>query len=449
MTAFSGSGNVRLSLGTTGLGLARNATGTYSEVILTPAGSSPNNVYAFISISTSATIDNISVRELPGFHATQATAASRPTFGTVPSRGRVNLLTYTEDLTNAVWTKNNATAGANETAPSGAVTQKIVENTANTTHGVSFAWNFGAVANAVTISFYAKAAGRSSIHLSFINTDQFASFNLSTGVATRGGYFASASMSDLGNGWYRCVTTTIPFDGSRTFNVFVNSLAAYTGDGSSGVQFGGAQLELGSTATTYQRVVSQFEVTDPVGFPTRPLYYLGFDGVDDFLVTPTITPNADKVQVFAGVRKLSDAAVGVVAEFSTGVFSNNGAFLLSAPRTAAATYGFSSRGTGAADATSGTTFAAPLTNVLTGIGDIGGDNSVLRVNGTQAAQSTADQGTGNYLAYPLYIGRRGGTSLPFNGQLYGLIVRFSTATNLDAAVILQTERFINKKTGAY
>ena len=32
-----------------------------------------------------------------------------------------------------------------------------------------------------------------------------------------------------------------------------------------------------------------------------------------------------------------------------------------------------------------------------------------------------DQGTGNYGNYPLYIGRRGGAALPFNGHIYGLI----------------------------
>ena len=38
-----------------------------------------------------------------------------------------------------------------------------------------------------------------------------------------------------------------------------------------------------------------------------------------------------------------------------------------------------------------------------------------RANGTQVAETLTDQGTGNYLAYPLYIGRRGGATIPFNG----------------------------------
>ena len=55
----------------------------------------------------------------------------------------------------------------------------------------------------------------------------------------------------------------------------------------------------------------------------------------------------------------------------------------------------------------------------------------------------ADQGTGDYLAYPLYIGRRAGASLPFNGQIYGLIVRFGA--NLSAATITQTETWLGQR----
>jgi hypothetical protein len=202
-----------------------------------------------------------------------------------------------------------------------------------------------------------------------------------------------------------------------------------------------AQLELGSTATNYQRVGNAFDVTEA---GVQSLSYLSFDGIDDFLVTPTITPGVDKAQVFAGVRKLSDAAAGMVAELSVSASTNEGTFQLRAPNTASATYGFGSRGSAALLGPFASGFAAPTTNVITGLGDISGDNQVLRIDGTQAAQSTADQGTGNYLAYPLYIGRRGGTEFPFNGHIYSLIVRFGA--NLDAATITSTESWTAGKT---
>lgn len=188
---------------------------------------------------------------------------------------------------------------------------------------------------------------------------------------------------------------------------------------------------------------------------SRPLYqidgtnrpYLSFDGVDDFLVTPTITPGTDKSQVFVGLRKLSDAATGMVVETSTNFNSFSGAVAIQAPNGTLPRYSFTSRGTGIATAVTGNSYTAPITNVLTGIGEIATDTSILRVNGVQIVSSATDQGTGNYLAYPMYIGRRAGTLLPFNGYLYGLIVRFGP--NLDAGTISATETWMNSKTGAY
>jgi hypothetical protein len=179
----------------------------------------------------------------------------------------------------------------------------------------------------------------------------------------------------------------------------------------------------------------------------QSLSYLGFDGVDDGMLTGTITPGADKAQVFAGVRKASDTARGTVAEYTASSAANNGAWHLTAPNAASATFAFESKGTLLTDAVA-TGFAAPTTRVLTGLGDISGDSTILRVNGAQADADTGDQGTGNYASSVLYVGRRGGTTLPLSGNIYSLITRFSAA-NLDAATITSTETWVNFKTGAY
>jgi hypothetical protein len=188
-------------------------------------------------------------------------------------------------------------------------------------------------------------------------------------------------------------------------------------------------------------VTDQYNVTEA---GVSSVSYLFFDGVNDSLATSTITPGVDKAQVFAGVRKLSDAAVGMIAETSVDAGSNNGAFRLLAPGSAG--YEYRQRGTlNAAGAAVTTGFAAPVTSILTGIGDIANDVTTLRVNGTQVATSTADQGTGNYLAYPLYIGARNNASLFFSGHLYSLIARFGP--NLDPGQISSTETWVAGKTG--
>lgn len=180
---------------------------------------------------------------------------------------------------------------------------------------------------------------------------------------------------------------------------------------------------------------------DSTGHP-----YLSFDGVDDGMVTGTITPAIDKVQVFAGVQKLSDAAQKFVVEFSATIASNNGAFALTAPNSAAANYNFSSKGTTQTNNVV-TTYTAPITSVISGLGDIAGASNLVRVNGAQVGSVLTTQGTGNFLAYPLYIGRRGGTTLPYNGRLYSLIIRFGA--NLTDGQITSTESYVNSKTGAY
>lgn len=177
-------------------------------------------------------------------------------------------------------------------------------------------------------------------------------------------------------------------------------------------------------------------------------YYLLFDGIAAALDTGSINfTGTDKVTVFAGLRKASDVATAILIEFSASATANNGAFLMVAPSGAATeAYTFGSKGTIRSDAITGLVYIAPITSILTGIGDISGDTSILRVNGVQAAINTADQGTGNYGNYPLYIGSRAGTSLPFNGHLYSLIVRGAASTD---AQIVSAETYVNGKTGAY
>lgn len=179
-------------------------------------------------------------------------------------------------------------------------------------------------------------------------------------------------------------------------------------------------------------------------------YYLEFDGVDDFLITGSINPGSvDKVQSFVGLRKNSDTLAGLVFETGTNVNANNGSCALTAPNGAgAATYAFISRGT-TTRAPQLTSFAAPVTTVISGTSDILAPLISTRANGGASSTSSAlSQGTGNYLTYPMYIGRRGGATLPFNGRLYGLVVRFSSA-NLATASLENGERWMNGKTGAY
>lgn len=161
---------------------------------------------------------------------------------------------------------------------------------------------------------------------------------------------------------------------------------------------------------------------------TTGAYYLAFDGTDDFLVTNSIDFTAtDKVSLFAGVRKLSDAASGILVELSTSSdnTSNKGSFTLGAPY-AVTGYGFQTLGNGTRGGIR-TNGAAPTSDVIAGRLNLGAPTLALAIqprrNGIPEVTifGGIDGLGGNFGNYPLYIGRRGGTSAPFNGHLYSLI----------------------------
>ena len=360
-------------------------------------------------------LDNISVRELPGNHASQPTATSRPVLS-----ARVNLLEKTENLADGYWgvmgtVVRTPNAG---TAPDGTISATRI--TASTTGFNVVLRDVVLAAVPHDVGVWVKSATSSSYPMR-LWLDGTALSILTTFTATPE--------------WQLVKVSGTPDTSARI------QIGPSTSGNTYDVLVWGADLRVandGANLPPYQRVNTATDY-DTVGFP----HYLRFDGVDDWLVTPTITPGTDKVQVFAGVRKLSDAVSGAICELSANLNNNNGTAALfwdSVGR-----WAVSSKGTLRSNAVFPE--AGPLTRVLTGLAGIAGDSTTLRVNGTQVASSTEDQGTGNYLAYPLYIGRRGGTTLPFNGHIYGLIVRFGS--NLPTATIEKTEKYINGLTKAY
>jgi hypothetical protein len=206
-----------------------------------------------------------------------------------------------------------------------------------------------------------------------------------------------------------------------------------------------AQLEYGPTATQYQRVTTATDYQD-IGLPR----YLSFDGFDDFLRTASGADinftSTDEMTVCAGLRKLSDAADGAVYEYGDVDGSVAGSFHLRAPGSSAVTkFQFSSRGTATAiPFTANAAWNAPVLTVATALASISAPVATLRLGGAQISSITTSQGTGNYGTKALFIGRRAGTSLPFNGRLNQLVIRNRLTADGDLANL---ERFVASKTG--
>ena len=168
---------------------------------------------------------------------------------------RTNLITYSNDFTNAAWTKGNSTITANNTtSPEGLLNaSKLTENTATSSHRVEETVTVSNGAT-VTCSVYAKKGERNFILLFESNSADGAYFNLDTGKFVRvDGTPVDYNIQDLKNGWYRCsIVVTVPSTSCR-FQIYMtqtSNTSSYTGDGSSSMFIYGAQVEEGSYATS-------------------------------------------------------------------------------------------------------------------------------------------------------------------------------------------------------
>jgi hypothetical protein len=207
-------------------------------------------------VGSNGLIQNAAINT-PRFDYDPVTLAAK---GLLIEQQRTNLMIYSEQFNNAIWTKGAATVTANATtAPDGAATADLLTETATSNFHFIFQGATTA-AGAATATVYAKLSSGSR-NLSIFpqgTTVGWTIFNLATGVitATGGAAFLSSSITAAGNGWYRCsVTWTASAVSSNFVCYMTNSTTApnpsYLGDGTSGIFLYGAQLEAGAFATSY------------------------------------------------------------------------------------------------------------------------------------------------------------------------------------------------------
>jgi hypothetical protein len=271
------------------------ATGTYRVFCL--AGSSDTQIiFEATSAGTVLALDNISVREIPGIHPYQTNGSQRPALCRTPDGGRRNLLTYSEqfDVTSGGWTKTNSTISANATtAPDGTSTaDTLIDDATNADHKArqSIAITSGTT---YTVSVYAKANTLNFVWIYAGTPNVGRVFNLATGATggTVGNAPTSSAISAIGNGWYRCsITYTAGATSTQNHDIGTSpdgTSINYIGTGQSAYLWG-AQLETGSSATTYQKVTTTHDVTES---GKRDCWGLLADGSDDSLITSSVDFN--------------------------------------------------------------------------------------------------------------------------------------------------------------
>ncbi len=171
-------------------------------------------------------------------------------------------------------------------------------------------------------------------------------------------------------------------------------------------------------------------------------FYLAFDGIDDSL-SVSINFGIDKITAVAGLRRLLGTPRAILFEHTN---ASTGRFSIEAPSSGTDRYAAASGGSTVVFTPGSPVYTAPESSVLTLTADISIDDLKLRHNGALDVSQNTDQGTGNFANSTLYIGARAGTSLFFNGNLHGLIVRGAVS---ETGQIFFAESWMNAKTGAY
>lgn len=180
-----------------------------------------------------------------------------------------NLTARSQEFDNSYWTKTGLTVTADQCAnplDSTVNADRITNNTSTSAHSLS-AGTAGMYLSGSTyaISLYVQAGTASYIQLTgssgnavFSGTDQYANFDIATGVVgTKGAGVTTSSISSLGSGWYRLemvMPAAATAQGTWLYSIQSSASAgrnaSYLGASETACVFG-AQAELGTSATTY------------------------------------------------------------------------------------------------------------------------------------------------------------------------------------------------------
>lgn len=230
--------------------------------------------------------------------------------------GTENLLTFPEAFNNVAWTKSGSSISADATTdPTGTTTaDKLVENGMASTHYVQqdFSTTSG---EKYTNSIFVKADERDVLTV-IMGTAAFGAnvevdFDLTAVTATINvsGTNTSVTITDEGNGWYRCSVTSEATASTTATNQYLlnnGTGTSYTGDSSSGLFLWGALIEETPVLLPYYTSgVGRIDVTFDPGEIISGLAILNITG--------------SYVRVI-----MEDATEGVVYDEAVSLVSNSG-----------------------------------------------------------------------------------------------------------------------------
>ena len=164
--------------------------------------------------------------------------------GLLIEESRTNSYTYSVDLSQSVYSKNNVTIVSNAAvAPDGTTTAtKIVPSTSSVVHSIS---RIGTVGLNAIRSVYIKAGEYTSCVIDDINTGARATINLLDGSTSNTNYIPQrGNLVNAGNGWWRVYVGYDQYSAvNNPFHIYPNTNSAFAGDGTSGIYVWGYQQE--------------------------------------------------------------------------------------------------------------------------------------------------------------------------------------------------------------
>lgn len=416
--SWSGNTNGRsiaYDFGSSGGGLGTAVSGTLTRIIR-PASAGGFNVYASGGlVSETFTVSVVSAKVIAGNHAIQATAASR-----LVGSARVNLLLATE--------------GALATYP---VSSNVI-NASVTIPGFAASVHFNdGVADAWAYKTFTPISGPTYTLSVFVQMDD-------NGVPVPGA--AADAAADFSTVIYNGVAVgavVTPTANPLVFLVRISGVSAAAVSTNFGVvkfaahsartfKVTGYQLDIGTTATRYQRVNTDTDY-DTAGFPVYTL----LDGGDDSMSSAT---GGGGTAGFAFCQAIKRTGVGGALRTIWSDAGTNSGYKVELNASNQLSF---SAGNGTAYTTIATATATTVgpTHLIT-VGDDGINLSVQLDDGAIAtiARPVVTAGTAGYT-----MGKdNGAASGFFTGNLYSLFYR---QTALTAAERLQAQLYVRSKAG--
>lgn len=172
--------------------------------------------------------------------------------GLLIEEARTNLLEHSAEFDDAYWAKTTTTVTADDaTSPDGTATADLVEKTGNETTTPAKTLAVTAVAHTASVFVKNSSGNRFRLRIDATGgTVVDAIFNTATGAVVSSSAGVTATITDVGNGWYRCAAT-------YTFASAVNATIGFSprneGADATGAKawLWGAQLEAGAFPTSY------------------------------------------------------------------------------------------------------------------------------------------------------------------------------------------------------